>query len=41
MHTPADVLGAVIIGLAVLLLMAWFIEIEEEKPWFRGSHAGY
>ena len=32
-HTPADVLGAVIIGLAVLLLMAWFIEIEEEKPW--------
>lgn len=32
-HTPADVLVAVIIGFAVLILMAWFIRIEEKKPW--------
>lgn len=32
-HTPADVVGAILIGLAIVFLMAWLSSLEADKPW--------
>ena len=32
-HTLSDVIGAIVIGLAIVFFMAWLSSLEEDKPW--------
>ena len=32
-HTLQDVLGAIVIGVVVVLLLSWYIRLEEKHPW--------